>query len=264
LRILGIHTKYFRFDGKEKATQAAESTPSRLHKADIDRECLVIFISVEKEDEESPVSVAVQLVEDTLKKVEQLGVKTVVVYPYVHLTENPSRPRVALKVLDEVESRLVKSVEVIRAPFGWYKAFEISCLGHPLSEWSGRYFPGKEAVSPVKEKEKVERKPSEFTRFVITDLEGNLFEITSDNFKDSKVFSNKQPVYQLLKQFVSNELTKGVETEGPPKHIEYMQQHELVDYCDASEKGQMVSKGIADSKAHIRLCIAVSSGVGGI
>ena len=34
---------------------------------------------------------------------------------------------------------------MLRAPFGWYKSFQIRCLGHPLSEWSGRYAPGEEA-----------------------------------------------------------------------------------------------------------------------
>ncbi len=234
MRTLGIHTQYFRFEGKEKATEAAEPIP-HPGKVDVDKECLVIFISVEKEDASSPVSVAAQLAADTLKRAEQLNVKTVIVYPYVHLTESPSAPRIALKVLSEVESRLAESLEVIHAPFGWYKAFEIACLGHPLSEWSGRYAPGGEVETP--REEKVERKGSEFTRFVIVDLEGNTFDVTSDSFSECPIFSNKQPVYSLLKQFVSNELTKGVVTEGPPKHISYMQRHELLDYCDVSEKG---------------------------
>jgi len=233
LKTLGIHTKYFRFESKEKATEAAE--PLKSHKVDIDRECLVIFISVEKEDATSPVSVAAQLVADILNRSEQLNVKTLVVYPYVHLTEDPSTPRIALKILNEIESRLAKLLEVVRAPFGWYKAFEIACLGHPLSEWSGRYAPGQVVEAPGKKEP--ERKPSEFTRFVIVDLEGNTFDVAPANFAECPVFLHAQPVYDMLKQFVSNELTQGVVTEGPPKHISYMRRHELVDYCEASEKG---------------------------
>jgi len=41
----------------------------------------------------------------------------------------------------------------------------------------------------------------------------------------------------LLRQFVSNELRGGVDTHAAPKHIGYMRQHELLDYCDVSEKG---------------------------
>lgn len=238
MKTLGIHTKYFRFESREKATEAAE--PLTSHKVDIDQECLVIFISVEKEDVASPISVAAQLVSDILNRSEQLNVKMVVVYPYVHLTENPSTPRIALKVLNEIESRLAKSLEVVRAPFGWYKAFDIACIGHPLSEWSGRYKPGQGVEASGKKKP--ERKPSEFTRFVIVDLEGNTFDVAPANFAECPIFSHAQPVYDMLKQFVSNELTQGVVTEGPPKHISYMRRHELVDYCEASEK--VITNGI--------------------
>ena len=235
MRTLGIHTKYFRFQSKERATQAAESLLSEQHKVNIERECLVIFISVEKEDSASPLSLAAQLAADTLKRAKQLKVKTVILYPYVHLTENPSTPRIALKVLDEIDSRLAESLEVIRAPFGWYKAFEMACLGHPLSEWSGRYFPDEKERAPQKEKSK--RKPSAFTRFILADLEGNTFDVTPADFAECPIFLYTPPIYNLLKQFVSNELRQGVSLEESPKHIAYMRRHQLVDYCDVSEKG---------------------------
>ncbi|KPK61443.1 MAG: hypothetical protein AMK73_07950 [Planctomycetes bacterium SM23_32] len=242
MRTLGIHTGRFRFESKEKATAAAERVPDERHAAEVDRECLVVFVSVEKEDEESPVSVAAQLAADTLERAERLGVGTVVLYPYVHLTDSPSSPRAAMQVLDEVEARLAEppegeGVEVIRAPFGWYKAFEVSCLGHPLSEWSGRYRPGEAVESAVVKAGVEKRRASEFSRFVIVDLEGEAHEVTPEDFAACPVFAKKEAVYDLLRQFVSNELAGGVVTEGPPKHIAYMRRHELVDYCDVSEKG---------------------------
>ena len=60
MRTLGIHTKYFRFESKERATQAAESLLSERHKVNIERECLVVFISVEIEDWASPLLLAAQ------------------------------------------------------------------------------------------------------------------------------------------------------------------------------------------------------------
>ncbi|MEQ8225318.1 MAG: threonyl-tRNA synthetase editing domain-containing protein, partial [Candidatus Eremiobacterota bacterium] len=193
MKILGIHTKYFNFQSREKAMEGAEIISEGKHS--IDRECLAIFISLEKEDEESPFSVAEQLVSDTIKRSEVLGVKSVVIYPYVHLTENPSSPAVALKVLDEVEKKLSGKVEVFRAPFGWYKSFEISCIGHPLSEWSGRYFPGKDTKKDGENK----RKGSEFIRYIIADLKGNTYEVSPENFRDCPVFSEKEEIYTLLK-----------------------------------------------------------------
>ena len=234
MRTLGIHAKRFGFESKEKAMAGAESLKQERHGMEIDRECLVLFVSVEKDDGEGPLSIAAKLAADTVTRAEKLGVGTVVLYPYVHLTENPSRPRVALQVLDEIERRLIEKLEVVRAPFGWYKAFDISCLGHPLSEWSGRYAPGE---GPIEEEKKEERKPSEFVRFVAVGLEGEEYEVTPEDFRSCPLFRKKEPVYGMLRQFVSNELGRGVETRRPPKHIEYMQRHELVDYCDASEKG---------------------------
>ncbi len=231
MKILGIHTKYFNFQSREKAMEGAEVISYGKHS--IDRECLVMFISVEKEDEKSPISVAEQLVSDTVKRSENLGVKSVVIYPYVHLTENPASPAVALKVLDEIEKQLSGKVELFRAPFGWYKSFEISCLGHPLSEWSGRYFPGKD----TKKDEELKRKCSEFIGYLIADLKGNIYEVSPENFRDCPVFSEKEEIYSLLKQFVSNELSSKSQSDSVPKHIGYMKKHELIDYCDVSEKG---------------------------
>ncbi|MCE5321813.1 hypothetical protein LLG46_00700 [bacterium] len=81
------------------------------------------------------------------------------------------------------------------------------------------------------------RKPSEFTRFVIADLRGNQYEVTADSYAKCPALRRHEPVYGLLRQFVSNELGHKTQTEGVPKHIEYMRRHELVDYCDVSEKG---------------------------
>lgn len=258
MRTLGIHSKGFRFESRDKAIDGAEVISPEQHEFRLDRECLVVFMSVEKGDAESPESVAHQLAADTLKRAEQLDVRTVVLYPYVHLTEEPSTPRIALKVLGETESILKEALEVVRAPFGWYKAFDLSCLGHPLSEWSGRYSPAPlEEAAQVKEKS--ERKPSEFVRWVVVDMDGNTSDVTPEDFAQNPLFKRKEPQYALLKQFVSNELGRKADTQGTPKHIEYMRRHELVDYCDASEKGHykwypnglLVQKLILDYAAQI-------------
>jgi len=228
MRILGIHTNFFKFKATEKATQAAEEKAQKFF--ELNEECIVIFVAVEREDEDNPESIVKQLVKDTLKRSKELKVKTVVIYPYVHLTQNPGSSRTALKILKNIENELSKELKVIRSPFGWYKSFEISCKGHPLSEWSAEYH------SKEKLKEKKETK-AKFTRFLLVNLQGDIFEITPSSFKDCPIFKGKEPVYRLLKQFVSNELGQGIQTTEIPRHITYMRQHELVDYCDVSEKG---------------------------
>jgi len=83
------------------------------------------------------------------------------------------------------------------------------------------------------------RKPSEFTRFVIADLQGNTWEVTPDNFTTCQILSGeaKEPAYSHLRQFVENELTHKTDFGKMSKHVTYMKDHELLDYCDVSERG---------------------------
>jgi threonyl-tRNA synthetase len=93
------------------------------------------------------------------------------------------------------------------------------------------------------------RKPSEFTRFVVADLQGNTWEVTPDNFATCEILSGKDQdtlVYSRLKQFVKNELTRKSDAGLIPKHIVYMKDHELLDYCEVSERGHFswLPKGV--------------------
>jgi len=63
----------------------------------------------------------------------------IVLYPYAHLSSSLSSPGNAEKVLNDAVKSLSKSFKVFTAPFGWYKAFTISCKGHPLSELSREF-----------------------------------------------------------------------------------------------------------------------------
>lgn len=85
--------------------------------------------------------------------------------------------------------------------------------------------------------QKASRRPSEFVKFVIADLQGTTYGIGVEDFARCPVFSMREPQYALLKQFVVNELGRKKQTENAPKHIAYMRRHELVDYCEVSDKG---------------------------
>ena len=81
------------------------------------------------------------------------------------------------------------------------------------------------------------RKSSEFERFVVADLDGQVFDVTPEDFVRCPVLTRTDAVYQRLRQFVANELAGRVSRETAPKHIEYMRRQELLNYCDVSEKG---------------------------
>ncbi len=70
-------------------------------------------------------------------------------------------PKKAQEILVEIEYELKKkNYNVKRAPFGWYKAFKISCKGHPLSELSREIIPGR--TEKKHESLKKERKLSSY------------------------------------------------------------------------------------------------------
>lgn len=131
MKILSVHSDFLEFEPKSKALKSAEEADKARKRVD---ECLVIFTSVEKGDDESIVGSYVDEIEKLSAQVKE---KKIVLYPWVHLSSSPSAPDVALDILKKSESALKeKGYDVIRAPFGWYKAFVVSCKGHPLSELS--------------------------------------------------------------------------------------------------------------------------------
>jgi threonyl-tRNA synthetase len=79
------------------------------------------------------------------------------------------------------------------------------------------------------------RANSKFVRFVVADPDGNAYEVTPEQFDACSVLRE----HSLLRQLVANELGRKQESGEvePPRHIAYMRRHELVDYCEVSEKG---------------------------
>ncbi|NOX71751.1 MAG: threonine--tRNA ligase [Candidatus Micrarchaeota archaeon] len=146
MKILMLHADHIEWEPKKKAIKSAEETEKKVYRVE---EALVVFSAVEKVDEQNPENVIEKTAENVKKNLEQLKVEKVVVYPYAHLSPDLSNPQVALKVLKGLEEKLkADGLDVWRAPFGWYKAFEIKCKGHPLSELSREILPeGVEKVS---------------------------------------------------------------------------------------------------------------------
>jgi threonyl-tRNA synthetase len=250
MRILGIHSDGFGFEAHERAMAAAE----RITKRDgaLEGDCVVVFISVEAGDEKDPEKLAKILSQDTARRARDLKVKQTVLYPYVHLSSNPSDPKTALKVMHGAELALkaMNEFDVFRAPFGWYKSFSVKCKGHPLSEWSATFTPDmplpaegeklKAVPTDKPQAKKEDAQPFKYSRLVLQDIDGETYDASRETWQDSAIWKKQLPAYKRLRQFVRNEVggeAKAETTGAEPPHIGYMQQHELVDYCDVSEKG---------------------------
>jgi threonyl-tRNA synthetase len=103
-------------------------------------EALLVLFTVEEGDDEGVVSEAAG---DIVGHAGRLGVDTILLYPYAHLSSRLAPPSQAYRLSVMLEERVRGSWRgrVVRAPFGWYKAFGFSCKGHPLAELSRSFSP---------------------------------------------------------------------------------------------------------------------------
>lgn len=217
MRILLIHSDYLNYNVKNK-TPVAEEIEDAKKQGAFD-ESLVVFAAVEKDDENNPQGIVKNLVKEVIKTNDQVKAENIVLYPYAHLSSSLSSPKVAVQVLKDAEEALnAEGLNVKRVPFGWYKAFEISCKGHPLSELS------RTITAEEEDEEEVEKKPSSWSI-----LDGDKI-IDIDDFK----FENDQ-----LEKLVSYELGTGASDAGEPPHVKLMREKELCDYERASDVGNL-------------------------
>lgn len=135
MRILELHVDYVNYAAREKAFKAAEELPQgakgKEHRLE---NALVVFTSVEAGDD---AKIAEKAALEVKKNYDEVKAQAVLVYPYAHLSSNLAKPQEAVAILDSLVDEVKKFCpRVEKSPFGWYKAFELKCKGHPLSELS--------------------------------------------------------------------------------------------------------------------------------
>lgn len=133
MKILTLHCDYINFKPLKKALKSIEDLNEKEKSGKKINEPLVVLTAVEKGDTLEAVN---ELVKNIIDIANQVNVKNVVLYPYAHLSSNLASPDIAVKVLEKTEKELKKNFNVSRAPFGYYKEFELKVKGHPLSELS--------------------------------------------------------------------------------------------------------------------------------
>lgn len=134
MKILLVHCDSLEWEPVKKAIKSAEELSDE--KPVKVEDCLVVFSAVEKPDEKNPEKIVEEYVKNVKDVARQVKADKIVVYPYAHLSSNLSSVEIGLKVLKGAEEALKKDFKVWRAPFGWYKKFNIVSKGHPLSELS--------------------------------------------------------------------------------------------------------------------------------
>ncbi|MEK6906091.1 MAG: threonine--tRNA ligase [Nanoarchaeota archaeon] len=135
MKILSLHSDFIEFKPLKKALKSIGELSEKEKKPSRVEEALVILTAVEKIDKDIG-KVVEKLVENVKDIAKQVRAKNIVLYPYAHLSSNLASPEIAIRVLDMAEKELKKSFNVTKAPFGYYKEFEVKVKGHPLSELS--------------------------------------------------------------------------------------------------------------------------------
>lgn len=132
MKTLNLHCDYIKFKALKKALKSIdEIAPDQTKEGEV-KECLVVLTAVEKEDSLKSVP---ELIESIKKIATDVKTENIVLYPYAHLSSNLGKPETAIKILNEAAKQLAP-LNVIQAPFGYYKTFELKVKGHPLSELS--------------------------------------------------------------------------------------------------------------------------------
>ena len=132
MRVLQLHCSNFSYEVK-KETPVAEQPPNpRTESLENVLVCLTCF---EKQDEGNMEEILKAYVENIKVDTGRIGTKRVLIHPYAHLSKQLGSPRLAKGFLKKLqEALLAEGFEAHRSPFGWYKSFTLTNIGHPLAE----------------------------------------------------------------------------------------------------------------------------------
>ncbi|ASJ12101.1 threonine--tRNA ligase [Thermococcus thioreducens] len=228
MRMLLIHSDYLEYEVKDRALKNPEPISEEQKKGRLD-EVLAVFISVEKVDETNPEEVVEKALTEIKDVAGQVKANRVFVYPFAHLSSELAKPDVALDVLRKLEERLRdEGFEVKRAPFGYYKAFKLSCKGHPLAELSRTIVPTGE-VKAEEVPEALKKEEELVSYWYILTPEGELIDVDKFDFTG----------HENLRKFANYEISKSRIADREPPHVRIMLDHELVDYEPGSDPGNL-------------------------
>jgi threonyl-tRNA synthetase len=257
MKLLLVHSDFIEYRATKKALKSAPEL-SDAEKAGRMEECLCAFVAVEKADETNLPSAVQKAAAEVVKVAEQVKTQKVMLYPYAHLSNDLASPAVAIQALPLLAEALPKAFEVQRSPFGWYKAFTLSCKGHPLSELSKHVLPdgaggtigaaasvkaevkahrdapsgGSPPAQPQNDEEQNQALKAEKTlksQWFVLSPDASL--VPADQFDFSK--------WPGLAKFYAYEKGGSRKADQEPAHIPLMQQMELVDYEPGSDSGNM-------------------------
>ncbi|MCK5345657.1 MAG: hypothetical protein KAR20_19740, partial [Candidatus Heimdallarchaeota archaeon] len=213
MKILMIHSDGFRYEVLEKARGVKAEPIQETDKVfEISEKTLIAFMSVEEDDQKKPSEITQQAFQEINSLMTDLKENNVVLYPWAHLSDKLASPKVAQEVLHAVFKNLQESgYNVHRAAFGWYKSFQLNCLGHNRAE-SLRTINVAD-LDKKKDQEIEEHPPSRFYIYTAKDqlIELNIAKVKVKGKETLKIKTTEPfPLesYKDLQAFLAHEMKK--------------------------------------------------------
>ena len=219
MRLLLLHCEYFEYTTREQAIKNPEELEEESKTGRFEN-VVVAFCTVEKEDESNPDEVVTKASESIAEVADSVKTTRLLVYPYAHLSSSLAGRDTAISSIRELATRLrERGYEVHRSPFGYYKSFNLKCLGHPLSELSRTIRP-----------EQAKAAPSIIpTHYKILALDGQLYDPEEYKYKTGE---------EEFRVLVEKEALKKGLTGGEPRFLEYCRKFGI-EWENFSDQGHM-------------------------
>jgi threonyl-tRNA synthetase len=161
MRLLFVHADRLEFEATTTASEDVADAEGVPMAGGMD-DCVTAFVAVERADEADRTVVVENAAAEVRDVADQLHTGKVVLYPAAYLSDDAATPDTSATVLRDLGAELEGDFEVLRAPVGWYKAFEVSSKGHPLSEIS-RCVTSERGAGAVAAAATADRPPSRWT-----------------------------------------------------------------------------------------------------
>lgn len=131
MKLLMFDTSDFWYKPFRKTIESAENYSEEWSIKD----SLVIFINVEKEDEDRKGKVVKKAVNNIRWLAKKTDRKKVVLHSFGHLSESKSSIEFAEEVIEALKNKLTaKGIETSMTPFGYFLEFKIHVKGESLAK----------------------------------------------------------------------------------------------------------------------------------
>lgn len=131
MKLLMFHVNEFWFKTFSKTLDNVD----KIDKEETIGKSLVIFIHVEKEDEERKDKVIKKALENIKWLAKKVETEEIVLQPFAHLSDSKSSPEFAQETIVEVKKSLEEHNFITRlTPYGYFLEFKIHVRGESLAK----------------------------------------------------------------------------------------------------------------------------------